>query len=715
MTADDRTGGGESESEARAVVTDEEGRFLVAPGPGADARIRFELARHLPCTVAPLQIPRGEGAFLEVHLAVWGSLDVEVVDADGAPVGGAELWCAPPRSLLSWDRAPRELASVQREGVTDGAGFCRLEEVPCGTTLAVSTDWAFGPDLPKVEIDPAVGRARLRIVREPRGSIAGSVLNADGDPAAVRVQMRRFSESGVRRETRADADGRYRFADLPPGDVVVAPAACGLEGVDVTVRAGEELVLAPFRIPELAPLAGWLRTRWELDPSLLSIELRREGEPVGARLFPDAEGRFAAVVPPGSLLLRVLAGSTPYVALPQGGHDRQPGTELGEVARVAATAPDEGREVWIDDRVGVIEGLVGEAAIAGEAPLLFLHSLPVGTAPRFWTAARAFSLRASWIGDGRFRSRPIPAGTYAASVVLGGNEVVYLPEVVVPAGEAIDLGRLGGRWGDLHGIVRDGGGNPVPDATVTFESLVGEGNPAPCVSDLHGRFSVARLTLQRWWVRAEHPRVGKSRPSVVDPIELGGNDLAPGESRDVTLRHAPDRKRLRLLYRGRPVPAGGGAVIVAVGAESEACGTVHFAPVAEGGLVGEGGLSGRLLVWVGHPDLLSGFLWGVAREDDETGPRTVQLGAGEITVEGALGPHAPPPVLRVIRIAGVDLDGLALGPTLLPRHDAGPGRWRFAGVPDDAELRLDGRDATGRRCTRVLSSAEALGARIAWP
>lgn len=79
------------------------------------------------------------------------------------------------------------------------------------------------------------GRFRAR-VRLPRvGGIGGVIVDEDGQPVSVAVHAQRFTmRNGARTlddraiATDADRQGRYRFADLPPGDYLVS--ALGPDG-----------------------------------------------------------------------------------------------------------------------------------------------------------------------------------------------------------------------------------------------------------------------------------------------------------------------------------------------------------------------------------------------------------------------------------------------------------------------------------------------------
>jgi hypothetical protein len=81
-----------------------------------------------------------------------------------------------------------------------------------------------------------------------RGSLSGRVIVAwSGErPREAPIQIR-HADSGAVLRTASDADGRYRFADIPAGAylLTVAMPCCGFEPYrrDVTVRPGETTTL----------------------------------------------------------------------------------------------------------------------------------------------------------------------------------------------------------------------------------------------------------------------------------------------------------------------------------------------------------------------------------------------------------------------------------------------------------------------------------------
>jgi hypothetical protein len=81
-----------------------------------------------------------------------------------------------------------------------------------------------------------------------RGSLSGSVIVAwSGErPREAPIQIR-HADSGAVLRTASDADGRYRFTDVPEGPYIltVAMPCCGFEPYrrDVTVRPGETTTL----------------------------------------------------------------------------------------------------------------------------------------------------------------------------------------------------------------------------------------------------------------------------------------------------------------------------------------------------------------------------------------------------------------------------------------------------------------------------------------
>lgn len=152
------------------------------------------------------------------------------------------------------------------------------------------------------------------------GAVHGRVFDAEGNPregVRVRVSMKGLWTAGrpVMVEAKTGPDGRYEIGGLVPGSGWVSlpgvPRGEGRHsehlalalGERVRVDFGSALGLVPFKgrfaYPDGRPVRGGRRAR--------IFTQRANGiESVQANVPIDADGRFEALVPPGSYGLRIL-------------------------------------------------------------------------------------------------------------------------------------------------------------------------------------------------------------------------------------------------------------------------------------------------------------------------------------------------------------------------------------------------------------------------
>jgi protocatechuate 3,4-dioxygenase beta subunit len=151
-----------------------------------------------------------------------------VLDVNGAPVAGATVQAKAAKGLRGQAMAEDD-GSYRIEGLCAGDYRVRAMQRGAGAghhdadgdgrpdAIALTDD---APEAEGVDIElPGAKRERLAptaACTDPQGSIAGTVVDAAGDPVAgarVRAVQRK-----VRAETTTDADGGYLLEDLCPGD-----------------------------------------------------------------------------------------------------------------------------------------------------------------------------------------------------------------------------------------------------------------------------------------------------------------------------------------------------------------------------------------------------------------------------------------------------------------------------------------------------------------
>jgi len=490
---------------------DEEGAFELRPPPGPELNLVFRHDGYRRQIVAPTEIPRGEGAFLEVELARTGRLEIIVTDDAGEPVADAGVRVREGASMVA-------SFPIRSHATTNEAGACVVDELPCATSLSVRFYDEVGGFVPRagegVEIDPAIGWARLEMTWVPPGAISGRVVNADDSPASVPVHLE--TTTGYRSQaTTLDETGRFRFERVWAGAHRVAPQSPAIVPVAVDVLPGEEVELDTIRLSDGAVFAGWIRSRFELGDQRFRVQLLREHGEVGKTLGVGEDGNFETRIPEGSLLVRVLAEDvarlgtrTRYWYEPAGG-------ELGEVARQRAEAPRDGLEIWIDEGVGVIEGAVPDAEDSDPAPVLEFDVSGLGP-PEVVSDMPAFRVASRWIEPGRFRTPAILAGRYPITIRLEGRRPCLLEEIEVRPGETTTLDAFSFAEAQLGGYVTNPAEERIPDAVVTLYSDQQFGRESRVVTSPGGWFSFPDLQQGRYSIQANLAGWGASEPAPVN-------------------------------------------------------------------------------------------------------------------------------------------------------------------------------------------------------
>jgi hypothetical protein len=382
------------------TTTDAAGRFRFPAAPAALVVVR---ARAAGLGESSKELTARDAREIEITLEPERVLSVRTIDRDGAPIAGADV------ELRSEDPA-----FPPRKRTTDAEGRVRFEALGARewNVLALARGYKPAP-LPGAWADGGEIVLELR----PWPSITGRLVAPGGAalPAEARVlalprvaaQRGDASASPLGGEP-AGAEGRFRLSDLRPGDYVVRATAPGFAptlsypvtvGGEGTVSIGE-LVLQRGGTLELAvrargaPLAG-------VEAELLSYA----PAPAQAFLAPgpaepgtaasDAEGRLvlSSLVPGNTWVVLRGPETVPEIAGPfwitnevTSGPirvDLQPGTRLvGRILRETTREP-------------LVHGRLTARGPAGSVPLLETDE------------------------QGRFRSVPLPPGTYTLDFGAG--------------------------------------------------------------------------------------------------------------------------------------------------------------------------------------------------------------------------------------------------------------------------------------------------------
>ncbi len=482
-------------------VTAGDGSFLVAglafeeeyvvfasPGVGSVEEAPTVLpAPALP--VAGVRTTRDQPVVSDVRLRLrrHGSLEVRVVDEEGAPVRSGRVEVA--------GTVPTRGADVPRDG---SPAYFSLE--PGRVTVRVISSLA-----PPVETSvdvPEGGKAEPTIVVPAGARVDGVVVDRDGRPVA-----------------KASVD----LAPAAPGGTDEPPATR-------RVLTDEE---GRFEVGSLE------RTRWRLAASTA-----RATSASTVEVVPPARGLRIALVRHGRVVLRLLAaGGT----MPADIEVRR--TRGDEILR--SSAPVRAGLVELDGFDGTAETVeviadgfaplrfevtvgLGETRDLGTLPLTSGEPLAgvvvdargdpvVGAAVVAGHHGRAFADR-----DGRFAFTGLPAGPLTLLVGAEG----FLPferSVTVGGAEASALRLVLARGARVRGIVLTERGEPAEGLRVTLLPLDGEGDPkeraASLRTDEDGSFEL-RVPPGRW--RVEGGEAGRV-------ATLGEVVAVEGESTEITL------------------------------------------------------------------------------------------------------------------------------------------------------------------------------------
>ena len=505
----------------RQTVTDDQGRFTVeglaagrylvtvsktgwvttfygSPRPGRPPGVRVAVAD-------------GARVNVDVPLVPGGVIAGRIVDHDGRPMAREWPWLLEQRlvgnrRLLARTRFPYTIGAFERS--TDDQGEFRLFGLEPGTYYLVvnpsitagvrlttqdEVRWALQPagaaTPPPAQgsvagyasiyfpgtTDPAeaqpivVGPGEVREGLTFRVSyvlvarIEGVLRRADGTSAAgarvsLDARVPKAALEGSSRGTTADANGRFTFASVPPGDYRItarsapATAARPTEGAPAPPQApllwgqtdlvvsGQDIQGLNITLAPAAEIAGQL--------SFTAMTLKPPSDLSVVRLqFVATEALALAQVGGGSGLTTYTAnvggdGSFRVPGLPPGRYTVNatwPGMRTGDgttgwwLTSLAIGGKDIGDApidvqpnenianvtIGFRDRIGAIEGLLTDAA-GRPAPEYFVLAFPSDRASWTTTSRRVVpAVRPAT--DGRFRMIGLPAGEYFIAVVTAVN------------------------------------------------------------------------------------------------------------------------------------------------------------------------------------------------------------------------------------------------------------------------------------------------------
>lgn len=571
-------------------TTSKDGRFDIPSLPPGWFDLRIEGDGFAPLERTGVEIPAGAGLldlgrlFVERGIVLAG----RVVDPEGQPLSGAEVWVVP--------NAPRDWTAYYREGpaaVSGPDGQFTLADLPregrIGLDVCREGFLAESRTIRDLDMEP------LRIVLDPAVRIAGRVADPTGAPVAgAQIRAWLSGESPDRpvsirpcrlldASAETDAEGRFSLEALPPGWWTVraeAPgwlsaeterrqilAGAGLEGMEIVL--GEGAVLAGRVLaPDGGPLAG--------------AEVRAYSEQSDPRTTTAGDGIYhLAGVEPGERTVEAthpdheFASRTVEIASGDNRLDLQLGASRRSEIRGRVLGPD-GRplagarvvtpasssaysaadgsfvllekdgtyEVWAE-KDGYAPGCIAEpVTVAGRAVdgveirlsaggvitgrLLGLDRGRLSGAKVEIDLQPPFQSVAAVDAQGSYRITDVPPGNWTVTATAGDRTLsdrVSLP----PGQEAAELDFTFPPVWEVSGWVLGPAGEPVADATVRLYTPGGQGGWTYSRADGGFRLELEDGTYRGWVMRRGNFRSVLEEPVTVDGTPVDGVELRLGE------------------------------------------------------------------------------------------------------------------------------------------------------------------------------------------
>ncbi|WP_437946065.1 carboxypeptidase-like regulatory domain-containing protein [Sorangium sp. So ce296] len=189
-----------------------DGAFRLDQMPAWPVLLRITASDYAPAFSELVYARAGENHKVDLTLSGGCTLTGTVHDEKGAPLAGVFL-----------DAESRDAAGAASQGSMDAAsqaqseldGRFRLEHVPPGEILVRGYSGGYATTTAGVQVSGCDDLAPIELTMSTGGSIVGVVRGSDGKPlAGARLVASHRSIGFV--NTVTDAEGRYRFEQLPP-------------------------------------------------------------------------------------------------------------------------------------------------------------------------------------------------------------------------------------------------------------------------------------------------------------------------------------------------------------------------------------------------------------------------------------------------------------------------------------------------------------------
>ncbi|WP_437521824.1 carboxypeptidase-like regulatory domain-containing protein [Sorangium sp. So ce726] len=222
-----------------------DGAFRVDQLPGWPVLLRVTASDYAPTFSSLVYARAGESRNVDLTLSGGCTLTGTVHDEKGAPLAGVFLDAESRQAAGTASQWSMDAAS---QAQSDLEGRFRLEHVPAGDILVRGYASDYATTTTGVQVSACGDLAPVDLTMSTGGSVVGMVRGSDGKPlAGARLVASHRSIGFV--NTVTDAEGRYRFEQLPPVVVrleLVDPAQRNVTHVSVTEGREVERNLALF-------------------------------------------------------------------------------------------------------------------------------------------------------------------------------------------------------------------------------------------------------------------------------------------------------------------------------------------------------------------------------------------------------------------------------------------------------------------------------------
>lgn len=459
-----------ADGSALLAITDAAGTALFPALPAGGYRVRPEAG--FADAAAHVDVPAGAAVEHTLDLPVARMLRGCVVDADGAPVAGAEvLLDAASPSLLqsgaSRHSAPALHVRVAARSAADGTFSCLCGQhethvaarhpahAPSPTQLTTALDWGL------TQFTLALGREHgglVGTVRDLRGLPLAGVLVAAHPLNAWTHRDRSGTWLGAPLPTfaRSDAHGVFRMPALRPGALMLWTEGARQPTVrtSVTVVAGSDTEV-DLQLADAVSVRGFVR-RADGSPAA-GVGVVTRTDPAVLAVYDTtvtrADGSYAVAAPCGTFTLAVHRIAAPAIerrCTAERPGDLRADFSLPATPSLAGRIVDEHRQPLVGWRVAAdvpSSGSIPSIAVTDGAGRFALHDL----------AADVVRVRATWpAGDAE---RPLWS---ADAVATHDGELT-----IVVAVDALPWATVSGRLVDVNGA-------PLASVPVALEDPPGK-------------------------------------------------------------------------------------------------------------------------------------------------------------------------------------------------------------------------------------------------